>query len=451
MNVAIIDAYHDSDRGGAGILAGLLNILYTIENELKIDMRIGIVYRFSKDDKRFNGVDRHTKKSFPRVIVHGSPIKTFFSNKGFRMKISLAFSLVYSFLKLCFPSMSSDPTIKVLQDSDLVISKGGHFYQFHSKNSLKGLIYAYQSFYNLLLSIRLRKKISLIAHSVGPFNNNTSKTIARFVFKRVDFLSTRETISKKILVELGIKEDKVQVLPDSAFALIPVLDKNLECLLTKYKLKKKEYATITARYWNFPGCDPYRVSQAYDKYLSALAEIGDYLTKRKYVDKVVLVVHNDGKHNELEDDLKPINAVLERINQQDRVVLIDEDLSPSMQSGLYGGARLMIGTRLHSVIFSLVGGAPAIAISYTHKVDGIMKMLGLENYVLNIKSMEISKAVDMIQNLIAEEAHLMGKVKSKIQKFQLELKAALEQIILSNLSDLDYSRAKGRANTNLDD
>lgn len=435
MNIALIDAYHDSDRGGAGILAGILNILDAIENELKIDMHIGIVYRFSKDDKRFIGIDRHTRKAFPKVIVYGSPIKTFSSNNGFQMKFSIAFSLVNSFLKLCFPSMSSDPTIRVIQDSDLVISKGGHFYQFQSKNFLKGLIYAYQSFYNLLLSIRLKKKISLIAHSVGPFNNSASKIIARFVFKKVNFLSTRENISKDILVELGIDDDKVHVLPDSAFALIPALDKDLECILTNFKLKKKEYAAITARYWTFPGYDPARVSETYEKYLNSLAEIADYLIRMKYVDKVVLVVHNDGKHNELEDDGEPIKEVLKRINQQDRVALIDEDLSPSMQSALYGGARMMIGTRLHSVIFALVGGAPAIAISYTHKVDGIMKMLGLEKYVLNIKSMEISQAEYLIQNLIAEEARLMEEVASKIQKFRFELKAALEQIILSNLTD----------------
>lgn len=435
VNILLVDAYHDSDRGGAGILAGLLNLLYDIESELNIYINIGIVYRFSRDDKRFESVARHTKKTFPRVVVYGGPIKTFRRNNGFRRKAEIVFGLINSFFKLCFPLLFSDPAVRAIQDSDLIISKGGHFYQFRSRGSLKGFILSYQSFYTLLLAIRLKKKIALIAHTVGPFNNHASKVIAKFVFKRVNFLSTRENISKDILVSLGIEDAKVQILPDTAFALIPASENDISFFLKKNDLKQKEYATITARYWSFPDHDPTRASMAYEKYLSSLAEIADYLIEKRYVNKIVLVVHNDGKHDILENDRIPISEVLKRMHHKDAAVVIDEDFSPAMQSALYGEGRMMIGTRLHAVIFSLVGGAPAIAISYTHKTDGIMKMLDLEKYVLNIKSIELSDAEPIIQNMIAEEANVKEMVASKIQEFRLVLKTVLKQILFSDSSN----------------
>jgi colanic acid/amylovoran biosynthesis protein len=91
----------------------------------------------------------------------------------------------------------------------------------------------------------------------------------------------------------------------------------------------------------------------------------------------------------------------------------------------------MIGTRLHSVIFSLVGGAPAIAISYNHKVDGIMGMLGLEKYVLDISMMEISVANAMIRNVLAEEERVLKLANTRIQDFRLILRKTLKELVTS--------------------
>ena len=50
----------------------------------------------------------------------------------------------------------------------------------------------------------------------------------------------------------------------------------------------------------------------------------------------------------------------------------------------YNQLDFLIGTRFHSVIFSLTSGVPCIAIEYEHKSRGIMRELGLEHWVLAI-------------------------------------------------------------------
>ena len=52
MRIGIIDAYHDSDRGGAGILAGLINIINEIKNANSLDLKISVFYRVSKQPQQ---------------------------------------------------------------------------------------------------------------------------------------------------------------------------------------------------------------------------------------------------------------------------------------------------------------------------------------------------------------------------------------------------------------
>jgi len=432
FNILIIDAYHDSDRGGAGILAGILNVLHSVMRELNKPIRIGIVYRFSEDDKRFKSMARHTRKAFPNATIYGAPIKTFLRDT-FSNRFKLLFVLPSSFLKLCFAPLLHDKVSRAMKDADFVISKGGHFYGSRGNNVISGFISMYINAYTLLLTIRLRKKFVLIAHTVGPFNNYPSRKIIKFVFERAKFLSTREEISKKILLNMGISGSKVKVLPDTAFALVPVSKDDMVAYLSKKGLKEKKYAVITARYWYFPEISAKKAPLLYIEYLNSLANIADYLIEQNYVDKVVLVVHNDGQHSKNEDDSKPINAIFDKICHKEKTIVIKDDLSPAMQSALYGQAKIMIGTRMHSVIFALVGGAPAIAISYTHKTNGIMRMLNMEKYILDINSINLSDAKKMIDNVITNETEVVELAIEKIKEFRTLLKITLKEILVSTL------------------
>jgi colanic acid/amylovoran biosynthesis protein len=69
---------------------------------------------------------------------------------------------------------------------------------------------------------------------------------------------------------------------------------------------------------------------------------------------------------------------------------IDERVDFRDLKGLYSACDLMLGTRFHSVIFALTSMVPCLAIEYEHKTRGIMRDLGLEEWVLPID--EVSHA-----------------------------------------------------------
>lgn len=417
--VAIVDAYHDSDRGGAGILAGVVDTLHDIENKEGSEIKIDVIYRFSDEDPRVSDADRHTGTRYPNVQTHGQTISTSWPDK-FPLNYLYALRLVLTSLAvLIFPRLSQRSSVHTLRNADYVISKGGHFYQFQDGNSLRAYFSAYHKLYTLLLITRLGKPLAIVSHTFGPFNNYAAKILTRFVLHHTSYVSAREVRSLEIIEQLG--DNHYELNADTAFAMSLQDDEGADTELDANGLIKGEFAVFTARQWDFPKYSRREVPQLYDDYLSEMAELADWVITEGHVRDVALVVHNNGTHHSHEDDSKPVHSIYERMSHSDRAVIIDEDLSPQTQSELYGSSKVMIGTRMHSAIFAFVGGAPALAISYTHKTEGIMAMLGLSRYVVQIGVMDRNKTKRRLKSIIQDRENVINQSSERIATLREEL------------------------------
>ena len=72
----------------------------------------------------------------------------------------------------------------------------------------------------------------------------------------------------------------------------------------------------------------------------------------------------------------------------DRIVLINQPASAEILKTAYGLMDIFIGTRMHSNIFALGGGVPVIAIAYRHKTQGLMNLLDLSEWVIDIDKID---------------------------------------------------------------
>ena len=69
----IVDGLRDSDRGGAGIVAGLVDSLRAVADEASTSIEIGLAYRYSAGDDKFSSAARHTRTRYPDLTVHANP------------------------------------------------------------------------------------------------------------------------------------------------------------------------------------------------------------------------------------------------------------------------------------------------------------------------------------------------------------------------------------------
>ncbi len=105
--------------------------------------------------------------------------------------------------------------------------------------------------------------------------------------------------------------------------------------------------------------------------------------------------------------------------------------------GIYGRMKIFIGSRMHSNIFALSAGTPCIAIAYEHKTNGIMKMCGLEEWIIPIENIDSRILINKIEELLDNEGIIRERIKNTIQKIKEKsiLNALLIRKMLINQSE----------------
>jgi colanic acid/amylovoran biosynthesis protein len=104
-----------------------------------------------------------------------------------------------------------------------------------------------------------------------------------------------------------------------------------------------------------------------------------------------------------------------------RVRLIEQPAAPALLKSAYGLMDIFIGTRMHSNIFALSSGVPVLAIAYRHKTLGIMQMLGLEEWNIDIQEVNGS--------LLAERLAALWEQREAVRAY---LRQALPALIESS-------------------
>jgi polysaccharide pyruvyl transferase WcaK-like protein len=282
------------------------------------------------------------------------------------------------------------------QTADVIVSKGGHI--FVSDGSLSGLLGLYLYLFPLMLGIRLGRRVVVYGQSIGPVPDRLGRALLGAVLQRCYATLAREELSYDFVRSLGVESSRLKLCWDTAFAVERMpLPSQVEAQLPA------AFAVMTVRQWEFPGLPTEAVRDRYLAYLQAMATTIDRLWTRHRL-PVVLAPQVIGPST-LENDYFAWDDLLPLVENRDSTVCVRADLSPSELMELYGRARILLGTRFHSVILGLAAGTPSAAVAYYgFKTRGIMRMLGLEALVFDIGSLANDDVEQALEDLIGQEA-----------------------------------------------
>jgi colanic acid/amylovoran biosynthesis protein len=121
----------------------------------------------------------------------------------------------------------------------------------------------------------------------------------------------------------------------------------------------------------------------------------------------------------------------------EHVVLITQPIPPAILKSIYGRMTVFLGTRMHSNIFAISAGTPVLAIGYLHKTAGIMQMLGLEHWVVDINTVDAALLSSRLAELLTARAGVAADIQSKLP----EIVAQCDQA-----GSLIYTDYKAQAN-----
>lgn len=293
--------------------------------------------------------------------------------------------------KYLFGSEEQRKLLSAYYASDMVLSCGGGNFSAYRRLSpffLWGLL-------ALWLAACLGKKLIMLPQSIGPIKGRLQTDLARRVFLRTDLIMTREMLTSAFLVkELRLSKPTVFI-PDLAFGL-PHVPAKLPLSIPRAENHLKIGLTLMDR-----GAQT-RSFSSQQKYEDALHTLVKKLLDHKNGLCIYLFSQCYGPGMDHDDRL-----IVRRMNErlQDyagRVFLVREFRDALEIKAAYNCMDCVIGTRLHTGIFALSESVPVVLIGYQPKTFGIMRSLGLEQYCVDIETVDEDalyiKVLELLEN-----------------------------------------------------
>ena len=300
--------------------------------------------------------------------------------------------------------------------ADLVVSCAGNFFYSSGALSAGFLLHAGAFAYAWLLG----KPIYTMPQTLGPLHRRWEHVVLRAVLRRARLLLVRDERSLALLQQFQLDSGRTRLLPDIAFLFDSdpsPAEINEETLLRSHGVERdgQPLLGITVINWGAQN-QRFRQQAAYE---AAVA-----LAIREFVvgqgGRALLFPQVRGPRPP-DDDRVPARRVAARLRDLgERVILIESEVSPSALKRAYGQTDLFLGSRLHSNIFALTEGVPVVAIAYQPKTHGTLRLLGLEQWVIDIEAARGDAVARLVKQLWRERAAVRDQLAQVIPQIQRE-------------------------------
>ena len=307
-------------------------------------------------------------------------------------------------------------TSRSIRHADMLIVGGG------------GVIQDASSFGNLIfhlsrpiLALMLGTPFVGCGLGVGPLRNRFGRWLSRVVLNRAESLYVRDDASAALLRQIGVNKTKIAVTADLALTMnFPKKPENQETYQKVLELKQNCGCLIglsirpeVSRRGRYGSRSPFFL-----KLLDDVSKAADELVEKINAHFVFVSMHP-------EQDDTIVREIQQRLKNKNRITSLSGALNPKVIMATVGLLDLLIGMRLHSLIFAARSCVPMVALSYDPKVPGVCALFGLENQVIPLEQLECGKLVQFVEDTWARREQIRRTLKERLP----ELKARAERNI----------------------
>jgi colanic acid/amylovoran biosynthesis protein len=272
--------------------------------------------------------------------------------------------------------------LRAYMDADLVISCPGNIFATRGNVGLPLMVSLFSAAYALVLG----KPLYVLPQTIGPFRRPWERWFTRHILAKADLVFAREPMSLRVLEEMGLVGPRYRLAPDVVFAFPGAGRVKANSVLRRYGVDVEQDRPLLG--WTainpFVKHIPRSSWEHYEEALSAV--ISAFV--RNHGGKAVFFPQVTGPAR-IEDDRIVAQRIIGRMTIPSKdVVLIDDPLAADVLKTACGLMDVFVATRMHSGVFALSAGVPTLAVGYLSKTKGIMEMLGLDEWALEIDALE---------------------------------------------------------------
>jgi colanic acid/amylovoran biosynthesis protein len=341
---------------------------------------------------------------------------------SFHLLLTTLRCALYSFLNTINLSTNSlatnDEHTRVYAEADLILDLSGDSFSDWQNRSIVNVL-------ALLPAILLKKPFVFFSQSIGPFNF-WALPFARFCLDNSNLIVIREEVTKHYLECINVKNRSLFLAGDCAYLLKPApLARVLEILQECHILRQQRpligisiSAFMMDHFFKGQGAD----------YLSVMSKIVDYLVESKSA-YVVLIPHSISPSYYVNDDTYAIRGVYRLVKNKRQVRIVGNDYDARELKGIIGFCDFFIGCRMHANIAAISQNIPTVALGWSHKYYGIMKRVGMEEYVINLENLSFEELKAKINMLFSMREQTRKRLTVETRKERNSALSAIKLVV----------------------
>ena len=263
--------------------------------------------------------------------------------------------------------------------------------------------------------------VIFLSVGVGPIMNRMSRFLMLRALRMADYRSYREKAAFNYLQAIGYDTSVDYLYPDLVFSL----PKEVLPISPKMSPKPKVVGLGLISYYGWRN-DPGIGEAIYQEYFSKITRFASWLFDHGYA---VRIISGD------RTDQRPVKELIDFVNKQGqpqwREKLVAEEINTV--SDLFhqiAHTEIVVASRFHNVLCSLMLERPVISLGYHEKNTNLMTEMGLEMYDQHIEHFTFERLVEQFECYTADLRQASQRIRSKNEEYRQLLDEQYRNILL---------------------
>ncbi len=208
------------------------------------------------------------------------------------------------------------------------------------------------------LAKKLNLKVMFYANGIGPLKKRLNRVLTKKIMNQVDVITLRERLSFEELRQMEIGRPRIMLTADAALTATDFKDGFDTGVVELLGLKNdKPLLGISLR--KYPGHEKIE----HEKYESVIAQTIDHMVQKYGLHPVFFPMQHP-------EDIPILENV--SVKMREKSTIVREKLNVCQTYDLISKMDMVLGMRLHSLVFSAVATVPMVGLVYDPKIQGFL-------------------------------------------------------------------------------
>jgi polysaccharide pyruvyl transferase WcaK-like protein len=262
-----------------------------------------------------------------------------------------------------------------------------------------------------------RCRLLFVSIGAGPIYGAFGRCFVKSLLYLSDFRSYRDVSTRQFLNSIGYPAESDGIYPDLAFSLPectspdvrtgarPVVGIGVMADAGKYSVPVPSYQIYHTYLESLVMLVKWLLSSGYDIRLLS-GDLADTCARQQFMEMLRenLITWEDGRI--IDEPIVTVEELMSQIRATD----------------------LVVATRFHNVVLSLLCNKPVISVSFHHKCRSLMSAVGLAEYCLDIGDLEVNRLIESFRALAANSHEIAPLIKKRSKEYRESLDEQYEII-----------------------